>query len=63
MPVVAAATTVGKTRAFAMKARRPTSIYVAPVDRRNSFAWWEYENELKRRLALEMLMRDMFAQH
>lgn len=34
---------------------------VAPLARKTELFWWEFESELKRRIALEVLMRKMFA--
>jgi hypothetical protein len=35
--------------------------FVAPLMRRRGFWWWEFDSDVKRRLALEILMRKMFA--
>jgi hypothetical protein len=35
--------------------------YIAPLARKTSIAWWEFESDVKRQLALEILMRRMFA--
>jgi hypothetical protein len=35
--------------------------FIAPLTRRTAIWWWEFESEVKRRLALELLMRRMFA--
>jgi hypothetical protein len=35
--------------------------FIAPLARRGELWWWEFESEIKRRLALEILMRRMFA--
>ncbi|MGL4599851.1 MAG: hypothetical protein ACRCYO_20175, partial [Bacteroidia bacterium] len=51
----------GAVRAATLRAPQRPSIYVAPLDRRQAFAWWEYESTEKRRFALEALMREMFA--
>jgi hypothetical protein len=34
---------------------------IAPLARHGELWWWEFESEIKRRLALEILMRKMFA--
>jgi hypothetical protein len=34
---------------------------IAPLARRSELWWWEFESEIKRTLALEILMRKMFA--
>jgi hypothetical protein len=36
-------------------------MYVAPLDRKSEIFWWEFESEVKQRLALEISMRRMFA--
>jgi hypothetical protein len=40
---------------------RKRAAYVAPVARKTNIAWWEFESDVKRHLALEILMRKMFA--
>jgi hypothetical protein len=42
----------------ASRARPPL---VAPLARKREVFWWEFESELKRRIALEVLMRMLFA--
>ncbi len=34
--------------------------FIAPLARRSELWWWEFESEIKRKLALELLMRKMF---
>jgi hypothetical protein len=41
--------------------QHPRTMYVAPLDRKSEIFWWEFESEVKQRLALEISMRRMFA--
>jgi hypothetical protein len=34
--------------------------FIAPLARRSEIWWWEFESDVKRRLALEILMRRLF---
>jgi hypothetical protein len=40
---------------------RPSPKLVASLARRDELWWWEFESDIKRQLALEILMRKMFA--
>lgn len=40
--------------------KRSAHRLIAPVDRHSPNAWWVYESDFKRRVALEALMRHMF---
>jgi hypothetical protein len=51
-------------KAIALPARQfvaSSRIFVAPLERVTAIAWWEFESDAKRRYALEVLMRKMFA--
>ncbi|TAG73999.1 MAG: hypothetical protein EAZ24_11390 [Burkholderiales bacterium] len=40
--------------------KRSTHRFIASVERHSPSAWWVFESEFKRRVALETLMRQMF---
>jgi hypothetical protein len=56
--------TMRLVNAIALPAREivsRTRQFVAPIERVTAIAWWEFESEMKRRYALEVLMRKLFA--
>jgi hypothetical protein len=40
---------------------RTAARFIAPAEQHQVHAWWGYEGDFKRRIALETVMRQMFA--
>jgi hypothetical protein len=61
VPDVRSAMQVARVVSAVAPPLRSSARVVAPLARKTQVFWWEFESEIKRRLALEILMRKLFA--